>query len=300
MGQKIIPNIWVNNNAREMAEYYISIFPDSKITHTMYYPKTQEEGLADFQLDMAGKELVIDLELHGRRFTLINAGDTFKPNPSISFFVDFNPGEDDNARENLKEMYDKLIEGGRALMPLDTYPFSEYYGWVEDKYGVSWQLILSNPDGDARPSIVTSLLFSGKNTNRAEEAINYYTRVFQNSKVGLLARYEEDTGTAKKGSLMYGDCLLDGEWVSIMDSGVEMNAPFTEGISLVVECEDQAEIDYFWEKLSTVPEAEQCGWCKDQFGVSWQIVPVNTYELLQKPGAYQNMMQMKKLVIADF
>lgn len=300
MAQKITPNIWANNNAKEMAEWYQSIFPDSRIVETLYYPKTKEEGLADFQLNMAGKELVIDLELCGHRFTLINAGNEFKPNPSISFFVDFNPGEDDKARENLRAMYDKLIEGGKALMPLDSYPFSEYYGWVQDKFGVSWQLILSSPEGDERQSIIPSLLFSGDNTNRAEEALNYYASVFKNSKVGLIAKYEEDTGPAKAGSIMYGDCLLDGEWLSAMDSAVEMDAPFTEGVSLVVECKDQAEIDYFWERLSTVPEAEQCGWCKDKFGVSWQVVPTQNYELLKKPGAYENMMKMRKLIIADF
>lgn len=300
MGQKITPSIWCNNNAKEMANYYLSVFGGGKILNTLYYPKTKEEGLADFQLDMAGKELVVDFEVMGRQFTLINAGDTFKPNPSISFFVDFNPSEDANARENLKAMYDKLIEGGEALMPLDKYPFSEYYGWVEDKFGVSWQLILSNPEGDERQSIIPSLLFSGDNTNRAKEALNYYVSVFENSKVGLTAKYEEDSGPAKAGSIMYGDCLLDGEWLSAMDSAVEMDAPFTEGVSLVVTCKDQAEIDYFWSKLSAIPESEQCGWCKDQFGVSWQIVPENNYELLKKPGAYQNMMKMKKLIIADF
>lgn len=300
MGQKITPNIWCNGNAKEMADFYVSAFGDGKINHTMYYPKTKEEGLADFQVDLAGKELVIDFEVRGRQFSLINAGDTFKPNPSISFFIDFNPGEDEQAREHLAEMWQKLTDGGNVMMPLDKYPFSDYYGWVEDKFGVSWQLILSNPEGDARQSIVPSLLFSGDNTNRAEEALKYYVSVFENSKLGLLAPYEEDTGPAKKGSLMYGDCLLDGEWVSAMDSGVEMDAPFTEGVSLVVPCKDQAEIDYFWEKLSTVPESEQCGWCKDKFGVSWQIVPANMDELMKKPGAYANMMQMKKLVIADF
>lgn len=99
---------------------------------------------------------------------------------------------------------------------------------------------------------------------------------------------------------MFADFMLNGQWLAAMDSGVEQDITFNEGISLSIACKDQAEIDYFWEKLSTVPEAEQCGWCKDQYGVSWQIVPENTEELLKKPGAFANMMQMKKLVIADF
>lgn len=146
----ITPNLWFDGNAKEAVDYYVSVFPDSKILSTVNYP---EEGLADFQKDFAGKVLVIEFELSGKHFTAINAGSEFK---------------------------------------------------------------------------------------------------------------------------------------------------FSEAVSFSIPCDDQAEIDYFWEKLSTVPEAEQCGWCKDQFGLSWQVVPKNMEELMSRPGAYGNMMQMKKLVIADF
>jgi predicted 3-demethylubiquinone-9 3-methyltransferase (glyoxalase superfamily) len=150
MLKEITPNLWFDGNAKEAAEFYVSVFPESKIVSTTYYPK---EGLADFQKDMAGKELTIEFELSGNRFVAINAGPEFK---------------------------------------------------------------------------------------------------------------------------------------------------FNEAVSFSIPCEDQNEIDYFWEKLSTVPESEQCGWCKDQFGLSWQVVPKNVEELLKRPGAFANMMKMKKLVIADF
>lgn len=153
MPQKITPNLWFNGNAKEAVDFYIATFPESKIISTVYYPNSTEEGLADFQKNMAGKELVIDFELHGQRFTAINAGPEFT---------------------------------------------------------------------------------------------------------------------------------------------------FSEAVSFAITCKDQAEIDYFWEKLSSVPEAEQCGWCKDKYGLSWQVVPEQMGELMKKPGAYAKMMQMKKLVIADF
>lgn len=153
MQQKITPNLWFDGNAKKAAEYYVSIFPNSKIVNTSYYPKSTEEGLADFQKDMAGKELVVEFELDGQRFVAINAGPEFK---------------------------------------------------------------------------------------------------------------------------------------------------FNEAVSFAITCEDQEEIDYYWEKLSSVPQAEQCGWCKDRFGLSWQVVPKNMGELMQKPNAYAHMMQMKKLVIEDF
>lgn len=151
--QKITPSLWFNGNAQEAVDYYLSVFEDSKIINTAYYPKTAEEGLADFQQNLAGKVLTIDFELAGMRFTAINAGPEFS---------------------------------------------------------------------------------------------------------------------------------------------------FSEAISFIISCKDQAEIDYFWEKLSSVPASEQCGWCKDKFGLSWQVVPQNMDELMQKPGAFARMMNMKKLVIADF
>jgi predicted 3-demethylubiquinone-9 3-methyltransferase (glyoxalase superfamily) len=300
MGQRITPNLWFDGNAKEAVDFYVSVFPDSKVTSTVNYPKSAEEGLADFQLDMAGKVLTVEFELGGLGFTAINAGPEFKFNPSVSFMVNFDPSRDEQAQEHLDALWSKLIDGGEALMPLDTYPFSKRYGWVKDKYGLTWQLILTNPEGESRPFIVPSLMFVGQNTGHAEEAINYYVSVFKDSKPGTLARYAEDTGPAKAGSLMYGDFMLVGQWLAAMDSGTEHDFNFNEAVSLAVTCKDQAEIDYFWGKLSTVPASEQCGWCKDKYGLSWQIVPENMEELMKKPNAFAKMMQMKKLVIADF
>lgn len=300
MTQKITPNLWFDNNIKEAVDFYVSAFPDSKIVSTTYYPKTAEEGLADFQLDYAGKELTIDLELSGLRFTAINGGPDFTFNPSISFMVNFDPSRDEQAKEHLDELWAKLIDGGQALMPLDEYPYSKRYGWVKDRYGLTWQLILTDPDGEPRPSIIPALMFSKENTNHAEEAVNFYVSLFKDTKLGTLARYSEDTGSVKAGSLMFADFILEGQWFAAMDSEVEQDFTFNEAVSLAVACKDQVEIDYFWEKLSSDPAAGQCGWCKDKYGLIWQIVPENIDELMKKPGAYAKMMQMKKLVIADF
>ncbi|HEV7453880.1 MAG TPA: VOC family protein [Candidatus Saccharimonadales bacterium] len=300
MSQKITPNLWFDGNAKEAVDFYVSAFAGSKVVSTVYYPKTTEEGLADFQLNMAGKELTLDFELGKQRFTAINAGPEFKFNQSVSFMVNFDPSHDDQAREHIDALWGKFIDGGEALMPLDAYPFSKRYGWVKDRYGLTWQLILTNPEGEPRPFIMPSLMFAGDNTNHAEEAITFYTSVFKDAKQGTLARYTEDTGPAKAGSLMFADFMLAGEWFAAMDSGVEMDVTFNEAVSFAVFCKDQAEIDYFWEKLSSVPASEQCGWCKDKYGLSWQIVPENMGELMEKPGAFAHMMDMKKIVIADF
>lgn len=297
MQQKITPNLWFDGNAKEAVEFYVSVFPDSTVVDTSYYPT---EGLADFQKDMAGKELTVEFDLSEYYFTAINAGPEFKFNQSISFMLNFDPSTDEQARERLDETWAKLLDGGQPLMPLDEYPFSKRYGWVQDKYGLTWQLILTDPAGEPRPFIIPSLMFGDGVVNKAEEAINFYTSVFSDAKIGTLARYPENTGPATKDSVMFADFALSGQWLAAMDSGVEQDFTFNEAISLSIACKDQAEIDYYWEKLSTVPESEQCGWCKDQYGVSWQIVPENMEELMNKPDAFAKMMQMKKIVIADF
>lgn len=300
MKQKIIPNLWFDHNAKEAVEFYITAFPNSHITNIAYYPKSAEEGLADFQLEFAGKELTIDFTIGDLQLSAINAGSEFQPTPATSFMVHFSSAHDPQARKQLDALWDRLSSGGEVLMPLDAYPFSQHYGWVKDRYGHSWQLMLADTADEARPFIVPSLLFAGDQTNRAEEAIRFYLSVFDNAQTGALSRYPEATGPAKAGALQYADFTLAGQWFAAMDSGVAHDFAFTEAVSFVVLCKDQAEIDYFWKKLSKVPAAEQCGWCKDDFGVSWQIVPANMEALMQKPGAYEKLLAMKKLVIANF
>jgi len=293
----ITPNLWFDHDAAEAVEFYTSVFPDSCTTRTVRYPT---EGLPDFQKDFAGEVLTVELELGGQPFMAINAGPEFRFNQSVSFIVNFDPSRDDDARAHLDELWAALSEGGEALMPLDEYPFSKRYGWVQDRYGLSWQLMLTDPEGEPRPFLTPSLMFAGVNTNRARDAVEFYASVFPDSRVGLLAPYPEQTGPAQAGSLMFGEVRLAGEWFAVMDSGVEQNVLFNEAVSFSVACRDQEEIDYYWDRLSHVPEAEQCDWCKDQFGLSWQIVPAAMDELMSRRGAYESMMRMKKLVIAEF
>lgn len=300
MGQKITPNLWFDGNAKEAVDFYVAAFTDGKALSTVYYPKSAEEGLADFQLELAGKELSIEFELGDQQFVAINAGPEFRFNTSTSFMLNFDPSRDNMAREHLDKLWDRLIDGGEALMPLETYPFSKRYGWLKDKYGLSWQLILTSPEGEPRPFIIPTLLFAGSSTNHAEEAIQFYLSVFKDSRAGTMARYGKDTGPAKTGALMFADFMLAGQWFAAMDSGTKQDDTFNEAISFAVICKDQAEIDYFWEKLSAVPASEQCGWCKDKYGLSWQIVPENMEQLMQKPNAFKKMMAMKKLVIDEF
>ena len=295
--QTITPNIWFNGDAAEAADFYAGAFPHGRVVSTTHYPT---EGLPDFQREMAGKPLTVDVDLGGFLITCVNAGPEFPVNPAISFMLNFDPASDDDARGSLDRLWAVLADGGLVRIPLGEYPYSSRYGWVQDRYGVSWQLILTNPDGEKRPFVIPNLLFSGAAQNRAAEAREFYSSVFSGSRTGTVAEYPEQTGPAPAGAVMFSDFTLGDQWFAAMDAGTEQDYSFTEGVSLAVMCENQAEIDRLWEALSSVPEAEQCGWCKDRFGVSWQIIPANMGELMSRPGAYPKMLAMKKIVTNEF
>jgi predicted 3-demethylubiquinone-9 3-methyltransferase (glyoxalase superfamily) len=295
--QKIIPNLWFDHTAAEAVRFYTEAFPDAAVIDTQYYP---HEGLLDFQEELAGQELMIEFTVAGYRLIAINAGPEFTPTPSLSLMVNFDPSRDPAAREHLDELWNALSDGGQALMPLQSYDFSPHYGWIQDRYGISWQLILTNPDGEPRPMIVPNLLFGDGVQNRAADAAAYYLETFPGSRNGTDVRYQEQVGPAAPGSVMFSDIELFGQWFALMDSAVEQDFTFNNAVSLMVECDDQAEIDRYWAALSAVPEAEQCGWCTDKFGVSWQIIPVNMGELMATPNAFPTMLAMRKIDIAGF
>ncbi len=292
--QKITPHLWFDQEAREAAEFYTSLFPDLKVTNITTLHDTP-----------SGDSEIVSFELAGQSFMAISAGPLFKFNPSVSFFVNFDPSRDKDARNNLDILWERLSEGGTALMPLDKYPFSEHYGWVQDKYGLSWQLIFTDPEGEERPFIIPSLMFVGEVAGRAEEAINHYLSVFKNSKPGAMARYGPEQELDPEGTVMFADFMLEGQWFAAMDSAYEHNFAFNEAISFLVECDSQAEIDYYWERLSAVPEAEQCGWLRDKFGLSWQISPAALGEMMAKgtreqiDRVTQAFLPMKKFDVAE-
>ncbi|WP_271396538.1 VOC family protein [Salinicoccus roseus] len=288
--QLIVPNLWFDTEAEAAVEFYMSIFPESKLTDCTKLHDTP-----------SGDAQQLSFELYGYRFMAINAGPYFTFNPSISFFVNFDPLRDEEAERNLEKIWNALIDGGTALMPLDEYPFSKKYGWVEDKFGVSWQLILGGPETGDWPKIVPSLMFIDQNLGKCEDALEFYLSVFENSRMGEIARFPEDTPPHLPGSVMYSDFMIEGQWFSAMDSAGPHEFNFNEAISLMVLCEDQKAVDYYWDALSAEPEAEQCGWLKDKFGVSWQIIPKEMNEMISNgsPEQLRNVTQafldMKKI-----
>lgn len=291
--QKITPSLWFDNNAEEAMNFYAETFTNARIVRIDKYP----EGFSDGPMaGMEGRVINGEFEIEGLRFICLDGGPLFKFTPAISFFVNLKTVEEVDA------LWAKLSEGGKVLMPLQKYDFSEKYGWCDDQYGISWQISIAETTD---VTIVPSLMFVKDQVGKAEEAINFYADVFKNAKVGEIYRYPAGSEPDKEGTVMYADFTLEGQKFAAMDSAQDHLFGFNEAISLTVDCADQAEVDYYWEKLSVVPEAEQCGWCKDKYGVSWQIIPRRLGELLSDPDKEKShrtmeaMLKMHKLIVAD-
>lgn len=287
----LIPHLWFDTEAKEAAEFYVSLFDDSRITHAGVLHGTPS-GDCD----------IMSFELSGQPFMAISAGPYFKINPSISFLLNFDPSQMENAEGVLIATWEKLLPNAKVLMPLDTYPFSKRYGWLQDRFGVTWQLMLTDPAGDPRPFITPMLLFTNAAAGRAEEALEFCKEVFK-GKRGTSAYFPAGMEPEKEGSLMFGDLNILNTWIAAMDSHNKHEFSFNEAVSLLIPCETQEEIDYYWEKLSAVPEAEQCGWLKDKFGVSWQVSPAALDEMMrgtpeQVGRVTQAFLHMKKFDLA--
>ena len=269
--QKITPHLWFDKEAREAAEFYVSLFPGSRLISVTKLSNTP-----------SGECDLVSFELAGLPFMAISAGPLFKFNPSVSFHIQC------GTREDVDRVWQGLSRGGKTLMPLDAYPWSERYGWVLDKYGLSWQVMYAggSPIGQ---KLTPVLMFVGAVCGKAEEALEFYVSVFQNApdrtragntKAEILSRYGKGEEPEKEGTVRYAHLSLMGQEFGAMDSAREHNFAFNEAISFLVPCDTQEEIDYFWGKLSADPKAEQCGWLKDRFGLSWQVTPTLMLELL--------------------
>jgi predicted 3-demethylubiquinone-9 3-methyltransferase (glyoxalase superfamily) len=260
--QKITPHLWFDKEAEEAAELYTSIFKDSRITNTATLHNTPS-GTVD----------LVSIQLLGQEFRLISAGPFFKFTPAVSFLVAC------DSKDEVDALWRELSKGGSALMEVGAYPFSERYGWTQDRYGLSWQLMFTG-EREAEQKIIPTLMFVGEQCGRAEEAINFYTSVFHDAKVGHIFRYGKNEEPEKEGTIKHAGVAFEGESFAVMDSARAHNFSFNEAISFIVHCDTQEEIDFFWSKLSADQKAEQCGWLKDKFGLSWQIVPTIMDEML--------------------
>jgi predicted 3-demethylubiquinone-9 3-methyltransferase (glyoxalase superfamily) len=263
MSQKITPCLWFEKDAQEICKFYTSIFKDSEVKNIKTLKNTPSGTV-----EVAAVRLV-DLEC-----TLLVAGPFFKFTPAVSFLI---PCE---TKDEVEALWAKLTKGGKPLMELGEYPFSEKYGWMEDKYGLSWQ-VMSFGGRAIDQRITPTLMFVGKQCGKAEEAMESYTTIFNKSKIDGIFRYGEGELPDQPGTVKHASFTLEGQKFAAMDSAYPHAFTFNEATSFMVHCETQEEIDHYWGKLSADPKAEQCGWLKDKYCLSWQIVPTVMDEMFK-------------------
>ena len=282
--QKITPHLWFDKEAKEATKFYVSLFKNSKVKNVSTITDTPSGDCDIVTFDLAGQE-----------FMAISAGPYFKFNPAISLFVVF-----DN-EEEIDAIWNKLIDGGKVLMPYNTYPWAQKYGWLEDKYGLSWQLSWS--ENNMEQKVTPLLMFTQNGAGKTKEAMETYTKIFPHSKIEMAMPYTKGEGD-QEGFIKHARFTLNGQSFMAMDSSGPHKFIFNEAISFIVHCDTQKEIDYYWENLSAVSESEQCGWLKDKYGVSWQIVPRAMSEMLSSGDkekitrVTQAFLKMKKFDIA--
>ena len=280
MNNKIFPCLWFNEDGKHAADFYVETF-NGKIT-------AENPG-------------VLNLDLFGQKLMILNAGPQFEKNASISFMVLC------ESEEEVQKYWENLSKNGVVLMELGTYPWSKKYGWVRDQFGVTWQVYLGEKQGDQK--IVPTLMFIHGNNGKAKEAMYLYTKIFPNSKIGNILKYGEGVGNESHEipeNVQHADFEIDGCTLFCMDNSYDHQFDFSEGISMVVMTENQTETDHYWNSLTENGGRESmCGWLKDKFGMSWQIVPKKLLELMNDPDREKSikvmtaMMRMKKINIAE-
>ncbi|QDP84286.1 VOC family protein [Chryseobacterium sp. SNU WT5] len=281
MNNNIFPCLWFNGNGEKAAKFYCKTFGGSI---------------------SADSGVVINIELFSQKMMLLNAGPQFEKNASISFMVLC------ESEEEIQRYWESFSEGGLVLMELAEYPWSKKYGWIRDQFGVTWQFNLG--DGPIEQKIIPTLMFINKNNGKAQKAMDFYTSVFPHSKIGSALKYGEGVGNKQdevSENIQHADFAIDGYHFFCMDNSHKHQFDFNEGISIVVMTDNQKETDHLWNALIANGGRESmCGWLKDQFGVSWQIVPKRLLELMndfdnpqKAQKVVQSMMTMQKIEISE-
>lgn len=278
--KKITPFLWYDDAAEEALTLYASLIENSEITDASRMPDENPES--------PGKVTIVSARLAGREVQAMNAGPDHRFTPSSSMFIGC------ETAEQVDRVFEGLSDGGVALMPLDAYPFSERFGWVQDRFGLSWQISLT---GETQ-SLTPFLMLTGDNVGKAEDAVGFYTSLFPDSTIDNVAKDD-------KGNVMMANIRLMGEPFILNESDHDHGFTFSDAYSFFVLCESQDEVDTLWEKLTADGgKPVQCGWLEDRYGVSWQIVPDRLMTLMSDPDpekagrVAQAMLQMVKIDVA--
>lgn len=302
--QRIVPQLWLGKDvdAEELVNFYAHVFPDTKLLSKFGLPESNvinNEGRITVEFEDKCTTQVT-FSIRGYVMAGLASSVNIEKNPSISFLVHFKPDEE----TLLDDAYNKLMVDGEALMALDKYPFAPKYAWVKDKYGFTWQLFLMEDDVPGRDLVIPTLTFTGEVLGEAVEAMNFYSEVFRDSNTPEVYHYPEGMPPNETTHVMHGEVILENFIFSVQDSAIVHDFEFNESISFIVLCDNQEENDYYFNALTAQPEAEQCGWVKDKFGVSWNVEPRVLQTMLhdgtreQVEAVVKAFMPMKQLIEA--
>jgi len=273
MTQELSTCLWFDNKAKEAFQFYKDVFGDVEL--------------------LSENPMAVVYKIYGRKFMNFNGGPEYSINPSISFFISA------ANQEEIEVFWNKLSNCGNIMMPLNKYPWSEQYGWCADQYGVNWQLMLGH---QSSCKIMPHMMFVGQNAGKTEEAINFYANIFDKNKIVAISRYEEGEPD-QTGFIKYSQFELQGLPFGAMDSSANHQFNFNEAVSFVITVDTQDEIDHYWNKLLEGGKAGKCGWIKDKYGISWQVVPSILGKMMTNPEtapkATYAFLQMSKFIIAN-
>lgn len=287
--QRLTPCIWFINEGEEAAKLYTSAFKNSSIGKSARYG----EAGAEVSGQKKGSVMTVDFQIAGQSILALNGGPgVFEHTPSVSLFGICGSVEEVDA------IYKKLSPGGKTLMELGEYFFSKRFAFFTDKFGVHWQLIY---EPGATQKVIPALLFGGERQGYGPKAIQFYLSLFKNARTLSDRRYEKGE-VGKEGTVMHARLSLDGSELAIMDAGHNAPMPASGAISLIINCKDQSEVDYYWEQIGKKGQESQCGWINDEFGVTWQVTPIEMDQLFtgdpaKTERAFAAMLKMKKLDI---
>lgn len=276
---KFSPCLWFDGQVEAAAKFYVDAFEQSKINKVDYYVDNEHQP--------KGSVLTVSMILAGQEVILLNGGPNFSLTPAISFFVEC------ETEAQINKLWETLSQDGKILMAFGAYPFSEKYGWLEDQYGVSWQLILSGTP----QSIAPSFLFTGEQFGKAEEAMNQWITIFGEGQVEYIQKNPD-------GTVAQALFTMHGQPFRVMDSAEAHEFTFSMATSICVYCKDQAEIDRLWEAVTAKGKEWPCGWMEDEYGVCWQIITNDMEKLFDNSDperAYrvmQALYKMKKIDLA--
>lgn len=272
MNHTIFPCIWFDKNAQEAAQFYTTVFEDATI--------------------LSQNPMVTIMHINGCQFMLLNGGNTYSPNPAISYYVYC------GSEEMVQNIYAKITEKGKILMALDSYDWSPKYAWVEDEYGVNWQLDVN--DSSSEQKIVPSIMLSNEQFLKTKEIQQFYTSTFVPSEVLLEANYPAGSSVPED-ALLFTQFRIKDMLLNAMSNSQPFEYSFTAGNSFVVECDFQEDIDFYWETLGENGSYQMCGWLTDSYGISWQIVPKILKQLMadenRAPRVIEAFLDMQKFNI---